>query len=573
MAAQRPDEDYHSDDEAANDEHRATEHSPLLQDEHDVEASGTETPRHSSAASALRSLQGKPATNRRRWPSIVALLVLCAIVIVIICVGFLAPSVVEEYANDAIKFEPTALSIDKFTMHGVRARVQGRVSVHADRVTKPNVRRMGRFATWLAREVRSGNTTVKVSLPDYDSVILGSATIPPIKVRIRNGASTDIDVLTDLIPGQLSAIKDIANDWLHGRIHQLRVAGTAKVPVNTGILPLGTHALSQTLLFDAKNASSIIPAYDLTKLDLYDRARDSPAGGIAADVSIAVNNDFPINLDLPAMDFAISVQGCTPSQPHILMANATTSATDVHRNSMVNINVTGLVTKLPDSLLEPCKGKQESPLDMLLTRYIAGKDVTLYVRGAKTASSDVPDWVADIASEITVPVPFRGHALGQLLRDFKLSDVDFGLPEPFAEPGSPETQPTISATVSALIALPKEINFGIDVSKVRADTNVFYKGSKLGKLDLSHWQAANSSRVDSSNSSTSDLMIHSSVEKAPLNITDDDVFTQVFRALLFGEKDVILDIEADVDVQVKTALGEVVLRKIPAKGSVPIKRS
>jgi hypothetical protein len=41
----------------------------------------------------------------------------------------------------------------------------------------------------------------------------------------------------------------------------------------------------------------------------------------------------------------------------------------------------------------------------------------------------------------------------------------------------------------------------------------------------------------------------SKIEDVPLNITDDDVFTDVLSALMFGGKTVMLKIEALVDVQ------------------------
>ena len=148
------------------------------------------------------------------------------------------------------------------------------------------------------------------------------------------------------------------------------------------------------------------------------------------------------------------------------------------------------------------------------------------------------------------------------------------MPDPFAEPDSPESNPRISANIKALVALPEEMNFNISVGRVRADADVFYHGSKLGYLDLNKWQKANSSRIDSDNKDEGPLLaVQSAIEKAPLIVTDDDVFTDVLNALLFGGKGVELGIKAEVDVEMETALGQLAVRKIPAEGSVPVKRS
>ena len=176
-------------------------------------------------------------------------------------------------------------------------------------------------------------------------------------------------------------------------------------------------------------------------------------------------------------------------------------------------------------------------------------------------------------SDITVPVPFPGHTFGHLIRNFSLAGVHFGLPDPFAEPDSPEAQPKISGRVKALVALPEEMNFNISVGRVRADADVYYHGSKMGVLDLKQWQKANSTRVNSSGKGGPELLVESEIKDAPLTITDDDVFTEVLQELLFGRKTVLLSIKADVDVELETALGALAVRKIPAEGSVPVKRS
>jgi hypothetical protein len=117
------------------------------------------------------------------------------------------------------------------------------------------------------------------------------------------------------------------------------------------------------------------------------------------------------------------------------------------------------------------------------------------------------------------------------------------------------------------------MNFNISVGRVRADADVFYKGKKLGKLDLHKWQKANSTRLaPESDDDGPSLLVQSNINDAPLDITDDDVFTDVVQALLFGSKSVFLSIKALVDVETETALGAFAIRKIPAEGQVPVKR-
>lgn len=485
--------------------------------------------------------------------------------------GFVTPAVVQEYAVQAVTFEPTSLSIDSLTASGVRARIQGDFTMDASKVKKKPVRDLGRFGTWIARKVQSGESEIEVSLLEYGNVVLGTADVPSMTLDIRNGHTTRIDFLSDLQPGDVDGIRRIAKDWIDGRLGQLRVLGKASVPLKSGLFNLGKQSISQTMVFANKDIPEI-PEYKIHKLNFHEVQLPDASRGMAADVSIEVANKYPIDFTVPPLGFAILVDNCAPSDPYIQLADATTGNIHIEPKENVKLNVSGIVRRLPQAFTQACPGTHESPLDQLLGGYIHGKETTVYVRGSDSPSMDTPKWVTDLMSDITVPVPFPGHSFGHLIRKFSLADVHFGLPDPFAEPDTPEAQPHISAQIKALVALPEEMNFNISVNRVRADADVYYHDKKMGKLDLKKWQPANSTRVDSEDEEPR-LAVESYIENAPLTITDDDTFSEVVQALVFGSKMVYLKIKADVDVEMVTALGELAVRKIPAEGMVPVKRS
>ena len=556
-------------DPEENDEEPASEQTPLLHREEPADQS--QPHREHSAESLLRSLStssnGSGKSSKRRWPSILALLILCLVAILIMIFAFFAPSIVEQYAAQAVVFEPTSLSIDSFTSSGVRARIQGDFSLDARRVKKKPVRDLGKLGTWIAREVESGESEVEVSLPEYGNVVLGTAHVPGITVDVRNRHRTHVDFLSDLEPGNKDGIRRIANDWIDGRLGQLRVLGKASVPIKSGLFSFGTQTVRQELLF-ANNNIPTMPGYDIKRLNVH----DAQGRGMEADVSLVVENEYPLDFAVPSLGFQVLVENCLKDEPYILVADATTAKLHVLPREDVELNVTGIVRTLPDVLTQDCPGSDKSPLDELLGNYMRGKDNTIYVRGSASPDGDTPDWVSDMISDIVVPVPLPGKTMGHLIKNFSLEDTHFSLPDPFAQPGTPDANPRISAKVRALVALPEEMNFNISANGVRADADVYYKGSKLGNLDLHKWQRANSSRMEGTNNSGPGLLVESLVDEAPIYITNNDVFTDVIQDLMFGGKDIIMQVKADVDVQVETALGEFKVRRIPAKGSVPVKR-
>jgi len=526
---------------------------------------------HSAVHSLHETLQGEQKGTKRRWPSLLALLILCILVVLIIVFAFLAPSTVEQYAQQAVVFDPTSLSIDSFTPTGVRARIEGNFMMDARRVQKKPVRDLGKFFTYIAREAESGESEVEVLLPEYGNVALGTARVPAIKVDLRNGHRTHVDFLSDLQPGDIDGIRRIANDWIEGRLGQLRALGRAQVPLKSGIFSLGKQTIRQEMLFANKDIPAI-PSYEIRKINI--RELELPRGGkgMAADVSLRVQNDYPLDFTVPPLAFNILVDNCLKSDPSIKLADAETHELHIRPKEQVELNVTGVVHRLPNTLTQDCPGSDKSPLDIILGKYIHGKENTIYVQGSSSPQLHTPQWVTDLMADITVPVGLPGRSFGHLIKEFSLNNTHFSLPDPFAEPGTPESDPRISATVRALVALPEDMNFNISVGRVRADADVFYKHKKLGKLDLRKWQKANSTRVEGSKKDGPTLMVESRVEDAPLHITDEDVFTAVIQDLVFGKRGVIMDIKADVDVEITTALGGFAIRKIPAEGQVPIKR-
>lgn len=291
-----------------------------------------------------------------------------------------------------------------------------------------------------------------------------------------------------------------------------------------------------------------------------------------ANVSLVLSNDYPVSFEIPSLRFDILVPGCLTSDPYIAFADAVNSKAQVRPKKNVDINVSGFVRKLPETLITACPNTERSPIDRLLHSYIQGDGTTIYVRGSKKPLAETPNWITALIEDIVVPLPFPGHTFSDLIRNFSLTNVHFGLPDPFAAPTSPKSSPRLSAVVEALIGLPEEIQFPIDVGRVRANSDIFYHKKKLGSLDLSEWQRANSTRAELKGDDRDYLLVRSTVKDAPLDVTDDNVLADIVQALIFGGKPIELGVKANVDVETTTVLGQFVIRDVPAEGKFFVKR-
>lgn len=140
-------------------------------------------------------------------------------------------------------------------------RVQGNVTLDGHRVSQKPVRDIGRFATWIAKEVEIGESQVDVYLPEYDNALLGTASLPTVKINIREGHVNYIDILAELQSGDVAGIRQVADDWMSGRLGELRVKSIANVAIKSGILNIGQQAISADIQIDGTFSKSSVHAY------------------------------------------------------------------------------------------------------------------------------------------------------------------------------------------------------------------------------------------------------------------------------------------------------------------------
>ncbi|KAL5000708.1 hypothetical protein BDV10DRAFT_183182 [Aspergillus recurvatus] len=550
----------------------SSESTPLLhRRDDDLSAyGGIVSPRPSSAASGTVSPDDYPKKpqNRVGWTVLCGLLAVGSVVVILI-LAFIVPTVVKQYVKEAAVFKPTNLSVVSATSEGVRTRVQGDVVLDANRVESGSARNIGRFVTWIGREVETGQSKVNVYLPEYGNALVGSASLPSIKIGIRNGHVNHLDFEADLVAGSVGGLRSVAVDWLEGKLNHLLIRGNVILHLKSGLLSLGEQTLDDSIVFEGDDFPSY-PAVDITKFNVHDVDSPDDQGAMAIDASVSALLGSPFSLRIPPLGFKALVANCSPRDPYISVADVVTQEIAITPDQSTVVDVSGVIRGLSDELTANCPGEKRSPLDTLLKSYIHGSQTIIYVRGADVPSLGSPRWMTDVLKTVTVPLSFTGHALDNLVKNFSMTDVHFTLPNPVAEPDSPESRPTVSALVRVLISVPEQVDFDLDVPRVRAKADVYYHENKLGVLDLKEWQPANSTLIQDFDNTTA-LQVEFPMDKAPLEVTDEDVLTEVLSSLIFRGKPVELTVSANVDAEISTGLGKFAVRGIPADGKLTVK--
>jgi hypothetical protein len=221
------------------DDHAPSENTPLL--------GNNQTNGHLDPEPSEEPDTSSSKKSRLRWPSIVALFALTLLAILIMLLGFFVPDAMQKYAVQATTVDILSV-VPEFTDTGARAKVKVSFSLQSQKVKDKNVRNLGVLGTWIAREVESGESRIDVHLPEYGDAILGTAVVPPLKVSIVNGRTTDLDFHTDLIPPtNIDPLRLLFDDWVKGTLDHVKVAGDVKVALRSGIIRLPTQNIFQSI--------------------------------------------------------------------------------------------------------------------------------------------------------------------------------------------------------------------------------------------------------------------------------------------------------------------------------------
>ncbi|KAK9454256.1 hypothetical protein V1511DRAFT_530872 [Dipodascopsis uninucleata] len=295
--------------------------------------------------------------------------------------------------------------------------------------------------------------------------------------------------------------------------------------------------------------------------------------GIQVLVVAAAKNPYPIHISLPALEWVVEAPACDPKNL-VELAVAHTDPLLVQPNASVKLKVVSKISDLPEPFIHSCpgSGSESSAMDQYMRKYLAGDKITLYVHGRPAqVIPDFPPWVADILAAVSIPVPVPGRksggdndGTGGILKSYGLSRVKITMPS--RGPGeNPGAWPRISALVHAVISLPPELDFNIDVNKLRGLSDMIYEGDKFGVLNIDEWIPSTSYYTPEGY-----IQVVAEIADMPLEITDQVVFKKIVQKMFFmGEVNV--DVDGTIDVQLGTPVGYFAIRNIPAKGTVALR--
>lgn len=495
----------------------------------------------------------------------------------------------QEFMN-ATTVDITNVDFEEFTDDGFNIRVQGTARINYTEVDHNSYRswflRMGAYpihtlslqnstAIVLFKESEDPDDNNNKEKNPYEHGV--TAFLPPLTFSIRHNETTHFDFvanLTDFGSGKLlgSIMRRIMTD------EEIDFRIKSALRVHKGVVPLGNwpFEVDGEVNPSTGGLGAIANQFNLENVKINPVPKGAHGVSVAAMVSAFYN--FSIAADIPELAWDLYVPGCQESD-YVYVAGVSNMPLRLVPHAVNEVKVQADITKIPANLGVQCPGTNHSVIDQFAQQYISGALTSVKVRGSWHQPAGVPWWMKPVLPLIEITVPIRGQKIGdKLIRELELSDFMLTFPSSKNPFEKPKGLPKLSAKVQAIIVPPAALNLtediGILVNQVRGTAELFSsKGEQFATVDIPDWQPCETTTtmVDVDPDNTADgqqtlaYVLKFNLDKVPLNVTDEPVFGEIARQMLFSGSAPIT-LHAAVDANLETPVGSFVFSDIPIEG-------
>lgn len=474
-----------------------------------------------------------------------------------------------------VKIEGIAL--DGVTKEGLDVRIQGTSHMDYESHIKGSVRsKVVKLGARLVKSLTiSDRSRVKVYFEDEDNEYLRAvnAQIPGINVDISPGSNTNFDFVTKLYKfGSPYLLGTIAERLLSQE--PLKFRGVGQVGISKGFLNLGLFPIEINDIVaspggggDGDSGKMNLKIGDL-KLDQHSNSEQN----IDLSTYIQADYKYPVEADVPELNWKVKIPGCSTDDINsaLTVCKCKTDKTHLKPYSSVNISASSGLSTVPTELTEPCDIGQKSPLDNFISRYFKGLPNDIVITGDDEQSADIPDWFSEILKGINFTFQFNGKKEDDEIikdiafRDFRLHMFDM-------KEGDSNNNPRVSAVVTVIIETPQTIDIGsevpLSVANAKGVADLFSKQhKKFAEINIPDWVPCKTTMTGKNT-----YKVEFAIENSPVNVTDESVFSQVMRQVVFRGSSPVR-IESLIDAQVHTPVGDFELTEISANGNTVLKR-
>ncbi|ODQ78746.1 hypothetical protein BABINDRAFT_167937 [Babjeviella inositovora NRRL Y-12698] len=468
----------------------------------------------------------------------------------------------EEFANEAVIFDLQDIKLMGVSPNGVEVAIKGMSTIDYSRISNAYYRHVLGMGGSLLHKLEISIAEMEILVLNTETLeeaTLGSVSFAPFNVETSGNRESEIAVLASLKPDTPLVLRTLKGLVLHpSQLYEL-VGGSS-----VGLYALGGRlGLGRFRFYLAETIPSMKYGAENVSIEQFQVIENPESQSFQVNIGASVDNPidrpFP-EFSLPHTAWDVYINDCDNS-PTISLVNVLTQKVKLSFGEKVAVNVTASVEDLPPALNEACTDDTSlTPLNKFLSNVIKHKQINLLLRADKS------NVFGDLDIPISYAFPEDGilrNLTSSLLHNVTMENIEFNFDNGF-------DKPLISGKVKAFVALPGNINVSsVSVSSIRGIANLFYHGTLFGRVPLQEWQTSRSEWA--SEDEKWFLVVETDIDDALLEIVNGLLFGSLASDIFTNGKAKV-DIDAVVDVIVKTMLGSLEIHGIEGSGDTIITR-
>ena len=365
----------------------------------------------------------------------------------------------------AIDTKFQSLSIMDLNNDGLDCHILGSVSMHYGNIGNHFYRFFMKLASVIIGSVIIvPNDAVKLfaSLQGTNETLHVLNIYPPdIQVDIANNAITEIDFISksELIEENIVELLNTLED-VNDEKAVMKLTGIFDSTIESKLFEYSTKN-ARFYLDYSLNKTDLVPTVLLDKLTVQQNPENNTE--IEFYSTINIDNKFPIQAELEAIDWDISIAGC--KKELVKLGEWHSSSLSLQPDASVEFDVNGVIREIPDELLQDCDNNITT-VNKLVQDYLKGKTTAINISASKNKKNqkNLPKWLLYVLNKagykLLVSLPYLQDDILKYIKHYNVSSL-------FLEFLSPKSRElfsyALSSNVSMITTFPGifDITFGV----------------------------------------------------------------------------------------------------------------
>lgn len=306
-----------------------------------------------------------------------------------------------------------------------------------------------------------------------------------------------------------------------------------------------------------------------------------PLGGILLEGTVGIYNPSKtLSITIGDVDFGIFLPGGENGEDE-MVAVVRAMDTELLGQRMNYFNVKGRTLPLNDD-----ETNKRQLMEQFLTRYLHGNASIVHVRGSTfgpddddnyaesqlqrpspKSTSKVPDWLQKALASMTLAVPFPGATQMDIIQSLTMDNIkiDFSMVT---------KDPLVSCDTTALLQLPKEMKFELDVVEIDPVVYIYLEHDSKDPFAVLHPNHPCPSRTihrgQGDDTIPKDMfMVKSKINKAPFKVLSghEDEFEKFLDRVL-NKRNSTVYLQGTANALVSSEFGRLMVRDLTFKGQI-----